>query len=118
MLAWHEAEPGHELARVFEPRDITDLCHNRRGNCRVHAAQGAEGINYRRKMPIRDSSFDCLIQRSNPFLGLVHRAFEFLKDELLMRETEPAQLGEPSAVPLRPVATRLIRESMSQQEAE
>jgi len=25
MFAWHKAEPGHELARVFEPRDVTDL---------------------------------------------------------------------------------------------
>lgn len=84
MLAWNKTEPGHELARVFGPRDITNLGNNSRCDGRIHATQGAQSVNHRCEMPVRDSRFNCLIQCCNPFLGLVNGALEFFEDQLLV----------------------------------
>ena len=114
MLARHQSEPRHELARVFKACDVADLGHNRRSDCGVYTAQSPKSINHGCKMPPWNGVVYGSIEGRNPFLVLSNRALEFLEDKLLMGEFELSHLGQPSTVALCPVCAVLIAQTMSQ----
>jgi len=111
-------EPGHKLAWIFKAGDVANLCDHGRCDDRVHAAQCAKAIDDRDEAPRLNRFIDRLIQRRNAGLRLVDSPLQLLEGQLLMREAEAAEFGEPTAVALRPVTAILVSQPMPKQEAE
>lgn len=97
MLARHQTKPGHQLTRILKAGDVADLGHDGRGDGRVDAPQGAQGIDHWREMPAGNRVFDSIVQSCHAGFNLVDCALQFFKRELLVPVWKPAQFSQPAS---------------------
>ena len=116
MLGWHQAQPGHQLARVGEAAEVPDLGCQHHGGQERDAAHCLQGRNDRRQRPARYQLPDLLNQAVAAPLGLFDRINLFLEHDLLggMGEAEP---GQPAPVGWRPCLTAREHSVVTQEEA-
>ena len=108
MFAGDEAKPGHQLSRIFEPRDVPDFGNNGRSNNGVHPAQRQKSIDNRAKVPVFDCGLDGSVQGCNPRFNLTDHPLHLFEGKLLVRKAEPAQFGQPAPVTYGPITAGLI----------
>ena len=74
----------------------------------VFTPQCAKAIDVGQEAPSLVGFVTCLIQRGDASLRLIDGPIQFLEGRLLIREAKAAQLCQPPAMPLGPVAAILV----------
>src|SRR5487761_2062638 len=84
MLARHDADVGHQLARTLEPAEATDFCDERRCSDLCHPSQRLQRADQLSKMPRRplDGGVDRPLEPLDAFLRSLH--FVRVVDEYLL----------------------------------
>ena len=115
-FARHQAEIGHELARLGEATEVADLGGDGHGHDLADATHGLERSNDRRQRPARQQVRDLLGQSGHPPLRVLDGVDIVLQHDLLgwMRE---AQRRQPPSIGQGPGGPAGIDPAMPQQEA-
>jgi hypothetical protein len=114
VLAWHQDEIGHQLARITEAGKIADLDDHRHGIDQSDAAHCLDRTHNRRHRPIGQERLDLPRQSVDPSLGIGHGMDVIFKHDQL-RAMIKANGREPARIGLRPTPKTRIKLAMPQQ---
>jgi hypothetical protein len=115
VLARHEADEGHELARRFEAHEVLQLGdQSHRGN-QLHAAHAHQRLHPRPKGPVRQRVAHRLLEPLNTSRGLGDRVQVFLEADLLRRVLH-LRPGQPAQVRGGPAALARVGDAVAQQQ--
>jgi hypothetical protein len=102
VFARHKTKIGHELSRIAEPLEVTDLCNEADGDGLSNTAQCLESVHERRQHPGRKKLTELRFDLRPARERLVHRVQVCLQGVLLGGVFERL-VGQPRAVHFAPV---------------
>src|SRR5689334_10460355 len=81
MLAWYQAEIGHQLAGCFEATPIDELRGEYHGGVRLNAAEAAQSANRPGEGRREGQGFDLRIEVGTPTELVLEQREELAKDD-------------------------------------
>jgi hypothetical protein len=83
VLRSHQAQVGHQLARIGEPGEIADLRGDRHCDDQADPTHRLHGLDHRRDRPGRQQFLNLALQALEPCLGILHCWDLALQDDVL-----------------------------------